>query len=96
VTTPDHITVMAESESGFRVEVRGPRGTTTYNVTVPAGFAGEVGWAGNSEADLVQESFAFLLEREPASSILPRFSLDVIARFFPEYPAEIRDRRPSG
>lgn len=31
----------------------------------------------------------FLLDREPATSILPRFSLDVIGRYFPEYPAEL-------
>jgi hypothetical protein len=32
---------------------------------------------------------AYLLEREPASSILPQFGLDEIARFFPNYPTEI-------
>ncbi len=37
-------------------------------------------------------SFEFLLEREPATSILREFSLDVISRYFPGYPAEIRAR----
>ena len=41
---------------------------------------------------LVRESFAFLLEREPASSILARFDLPVIARYFPEYDGDIRRR----
>jgi hypothetical protein len=35
--------------------------------------------------DLVQRSFDFLLEREPASSILKTFELSVIERYFPEY-----------
>ncbi|MDQ4011443.1 MAG: hypothetical protein M3228_12305 [Actinomycetota bacterium] len=34
---------------------------------------------------VVRESFVFLLEREPASSIMREFSLDVISRYFPEY-----------
>ena len=35
--------------------------------------------------DLVTRSFEFLLEREPASSILKSFELSVIPRYFPEY-----------
>ncbi len=42
---------------------------------------------------LVRRSFAFLLEREPASAILPRFDLGTIERYFPEYGAA--SRRPS-
>ena len=38
----------------------------------------------------MRASFAFLLDREPAGSILPRFSLDIISRYFPEYPTELR------
>ena len=41
---------------------------------------------------LVHETFPFLLEREPRSSILARFDLPVVERYFPEYPAEIRRR----
>jgi hypothetical protein len=35
--------------------------------------------------DLVRRSFEFLLEREPASSILRQFDLSVIQGYFPEY-----------
>ncbi len=38
---------------------------------------------------LLEVSFEFLLEREPASAILSRFALPVIERYFPEYPREI-------
>jgi hypothetical protein len=41
---------------------------------------------------LVRESFAFLLEREPAGSILRAFDLPMIGRYFPEYEADIRPR----
>jgi hypothetical protein len=36
-------------------------------------------------AQLVRESFVFLLEREPVDSILRSFDLAVIERYFPEY-----------
>ena len=38
---------------------------------------------------LVEASFRFLLEREPKESILRRFDLAVIRRYFPDYPAEV-------
>jgi hypothetical protein len=41
---------------------------------------------------LVEASFAFLLEREPRESILRRFDLPVIERYFPEYRVEIARR----
>ena len=41
---------------------------------------------GSSEpSELVERSFRFLLEREPRSSILGRFGLSTIERYFPEY-----------
>jgi len=43
---------------------------------------------------LVQRSFAFLLEREPPSSILRSFDLPVIGRYFPEYESEVRRATP--
>ncbi len=39
--------------------------------------------------ELVAESFAFLLERESRASILRRFELPVIERYFPGYEAQI-------
>lgn len=36
--------------------------------------------------DLVRASFEFLLQREPKESILARFELPVIGRYFPDYP----------
>jgi hypothetical protein len=50
--------------------------------------------AGNdtSAEKLITESFHFLLEREPNSSILSKFDLPLISRYFPEYEDEIRKR----
>ncbi len=41
---------------------------------------------------LVRASFEFLLERERKESILRRFGLTEIGRYFPEYEQEIRRR----
>ena len=71
--------------------MRTPAGTS-HDVTVPAGFAASLGCDQVDEEDLVRASFEFLLEREPATSIMRAFSLDVISRFFPSYPTEIRAR----
>ena len=48
--------------------------------------------ARNPSGTPVEESFAFLLEREPRESILRRFDLPVIGRYFPEYEVEVRRR----
>ncbi|MEK6192148.1 MAG: hypothetical protein AABM41_07475 [Chloroflexota bacterium] len=48
--------------------------------------------AGTSVEQLVEASFAFLLEREPRESILRSFDLPEISRYFPEYEREIRRR----
>lgn len=37
----------------------------------------------------IEASFRFLLDREPKEAILPRFDVSVIARYFPEFDAEL-------
>jgi hypothetical protein len=83
------ITVTQQAGGTFRVQT--PAGTT-HEVSVPAGFAAGFGCGHVAPEKLVRASFEFLLEREPATSILPEFSLDVISQYFPSYPAEIGAR----
>lgn len=45
-----------------------------------------------SPEELLRESFRFLLEREPNTSILREFNLTTIQRYFPEYRQEIQSR----
>ena len=47
---------------------------------------------GHTVERLLRASFEFLLEREPKESILRRFDLPAIERYFPEYPRAIRER----
>ena len=76
-------------DGNFMVKVRDARAETSHIVSVPAGWPAALGLQEASTGELVRASFAFLLDREPATSVLPRFSLDVIPRYFPEYPHEI-------
>jgi hypothetical protein len=69
----------------FAVEVRDGAITTSHTVTVPPHLLQALGWPSGREADLVRRSFEFLLDHEPATSILRRFSLDVIGDYFPDY-----------
>lgn len=84
------IVVDETGDGSFDVEVRNQGESTQHTVVVPLDFAAAIGWADVPAADLVRASFAFLLEREPATSILRRFRLDEISRYFPEYPEVIR------
>ena len=65
--------------------------TTQHRVRVTQADLDRYG-AGRTAEYLLQESFRFLLEREPNTSILGSFELAVITRYFPEYEADIRRR----
>jgi len=76
----------------FRAEVSEGHLTTSHRIIVPEGLARELGVDDIDAERLVQETMRFLLEREPATSILPEFSLDDVPRFFPEFREELRRR----
>jgi hypothetical protein len=76
----------------FRVEVSEGARRTTHEVTVPENLGEGIELPVHDLEPVVLESFRFLLEREPPSSILSRFSLSDIARYFPEYPSDIARR----
>ncbi len=87
---PSRLVLVAEAEDGkFTVKVSDGRADTSHLVSVPRGFGPDLGLGAISGEDLVRASFLFLLDREPATSILAEFSLDVIPRYFPEYRHEI-------
>ncbi len=78
--------------SHFRVRVIEGGSETSHQVTLaPKDYARLAGGSSEPE-ELIQRSFEFLLEREPKESILTRFDLSVIGRYFPEYEREIRLR----
>jgi hypothetical protein len=76
----------------FRVQVVESGTKSTHQVTLdPKDYARLAGGAVEPE-ELIRKSFQFLLEREPKESILSRFDLSVISRYFSEYEREIKKR----
>jgi hypothetical protein len=76
----------------FRVEVREGQAATTHQVTVPERLGETLELPEDDLERVVRVSLRFLLEREPATSILRQFSLSDITRYFPEYPSELERR----
>jgi hypothetical protein len=68
----------------FAVEVDGAR----FDVTLAHGDLHRLG-AGRPGTEMVTAAFRFLLDREPLEAILRRFDFSVIARYFPEFEAEL-------
>jgi hypothetical protein len=82
------ISVTHQGGNAYRVVVEEDGSVTSHEVTVwPSDvqrYAPE-----STPEDLIRASFEFLLEREPKESILGRFELPVIERYFPEYVGAI-------
>jgi len=78
--------------SHFRVRVVEGKSESSHQVTLNAKDCARLaGQAANAE-EVIRESFKFLLEREPKESILARFDLCVIARYFPEFEGKIKQK----
>ena len=75
----------------YVVEVREGGSSTRHTVALDSSALERFG-AGVPAERLLEESFRFLLEREPKEAILRRFEISVIGRYFPEYEREIRRR----
>ncbi len=88
------ITVERESGDRYLVTVQDGGGSSQHRVTARPEQVADLGGDASAE-ELVEASFEFLLEREPKEAILSEFELPVIARYFPEYPVDVR-RRVSG
>lgn len=86
------ITVEPLGDSRYRVAVEEGGGRTVHDVTVTPEHVARYAPGATAEA-LLEASFEFLLAREPKESILARFELPVIERYFPEYARRIRVRR---
>jgi hypothetical protein len=76
----------------FRVRVIEAGSESTHDVTLDSRDHAKLTGRAVEAEELIRKSFQFLLEREPKESILKRFDLSVISRYFPEYESEIKKR----
>ena len=85
---------LTESDGGWAAEVvvTGGGSTTRHEVTLTRDDYERLAGGKATPEALVETSFAFLLEREPKESILRRFDLPVIGRYFPDYERVIAQR----
>jgi len=82
------ISVTLEGPGEYRVELEDADGSSSHLVSVDSAAAARLA-PGIAPERLVEASFRFLLDREPRQSILRRFDLPVISRYFPEYEAAL-------
>ena len=64
--------------------------TTTHEVTVTDQSLIDLTDNSVTKTQLVEFSFSFLLEREPNTSILSSFDINVISKYFSDYRDEVR------
>jgi hypothetical protein len=86
------VTVTPMEPGYFGVQVEEGDVTTSHRVRVPDDFLEDLGLSDVDPVRVIDESFEFLLEREPTTSILSEFSLEAIPEHFPEYYDELKSR----
>ncbi|MGD2152276.1 MAG: hypothetical protein PVG79_03355 [Gemmatimonadales bacterium] len=75
----------------FEVTVRKGKGETRHIVTMGKQTYQSLTSGKLSPEDSVEAAFRFLLDREPKESILQRFDVSVISRFFPDFREKLPD-----
>lgn len=83
-----------EAGDGWRCDVKvgADAGATEHRVAVTPDVLQRLRPRATDPEQLVGDSFAFLLEREPRESILRSFELPIIGRYFPDWEAAITRR----
>ena len=73
----------------FEVVVREGNGETRHHVTMSREACGRLTAGEHTPERCLEAAFRFLLDREPKESILGRFDVTVISRYFPEFEQEL-------
>jgi hypothetical protein len=86
------IEVRRISEGGaldFEVVVREGEGETRHHVTMSREMCERLTAGKHTPERCLEAAFRFLLDREPKESILGRFDVTAISRYFPEFEREM-------
>ena len=73
----------------FEVVIREGKGETRHHVTMSQETCGRLTAGKHTPERCLEAAFRFLLDREPKESILSRFDVTVISRYFPEFEQEL-------
>ena len=80
----DQINIKELSTNTFDVTIYSNT-ETNHQVTISDDFITEYQIKNLTKKEIIEQSFIFLLEREPNTSILRKFDIEVIANYFPDY-----------
>ena len=86
------IEVRRTGENGslvFDVVVREAKGETRHHVTMSRELCERLTAGEHTPERCLEAAFRFLLGREPKESILRRFDVTAISRYFPEFEREM-------
>src|SRR5262249_689929 len=73
----------------FEVVVREGKGETRHHVTMSREMCERLTAGKHTPEGCLEAAFRFLLDREPKESILRRFDVTVVSRYFPEFEREM-------
>jgi hypothetical protein len=73
----------------FEVIVDVGNGETRHHVTMARDTCERLMMGAHTPERCIEAAFQFLLDREPKESILRRFDVTVIGRYFPEFEREL-------
>jgi hypothetical protein len=73
----------------FEVVVKEGRGESRHQVTMARDMYGRLTQGRHTPEACIDAAFRFLLDREPKESILGRFDVSVISRYFAEFEQEL-------
>jgi len=73
----------------FEVIVRVGNGETRHHVTMTRATCERLTMGAHTPERCIEAAFRFLLDREPKESILRRFDITVISRYFPDFEHEL-------
>ena len=73
----------------FEVVIREGRSESRHHVTMSRAVCEKWATGERTPESCVEAAFRFLLDREPKESILARFDISVIQRYFPEFEREL-------
>ena len=83
------VTTKKLSDDVFEVTVA-KNSTTTHTLTVTDQSLTDLAGDNTTKTELLEFSFNFLLDREPNTSILSSFDINVISKYFSDYKDEVR------
>lgn len=86
------IEVKKSGDGAYEVRVAEGRSQSSHRVTLAEKDYTRLTNGNIAPEELIRRSFEFLLEHESKESILGRFDLMVISRYFPQYEREIKRR----